>query len=65
MAASKKVVQYPKQTAKQSLEKGGLLGIAMTLIGTGTTLAVTEKWFVGLALVAFGVGLLLVREYRK
>jgi 4-amino-4-deoxy-L-arabinose transferase-like glycosyltransferase len=52
------------QTKIQSLEKGSLLGVATLLVSTGVAF-LDKQPVVGIILVAFGVGLYLVREFRK
>ena len=54
-----------EKTTKELVEKGGLLAIAITLIGIGATLVEAKQYVVGCVLVALGIALIFAREVVK
>lgn len=54
-----------KVLTKENMEVGGLLAIAMVLITAGAALIEAEQYPVGIALIALGIALILVREAVK
>lgn len=45
--------------------KGIFLSGGIACISTGTAMLVTEKWWIGLIMMACGVGIIFAREYLK
>jgi len=54
-----------ERVTKEIVEKGGLLGIAVTLIGIGATSIEAKQYTVGIILVALGIALIFAREKVK
>ena len=54
-----------ERVTKEIVEKGGLLGIAVTLIGIGAALIEAKQYAVGIILAALGIALIFAREKVK
>jgi len=50
---------------REATGKGTLLTAGIAFMGAGSTLLLTEKWYVGILMAIVGAGFIFLREYLK